>query len=59
MTTTNAEAKKFQEQMDKLKKQMDKVKNKKTRKRRKKLDPYETYLKIEEDLSYIFRGDKE
>tara|TARA_B100001079_G_scaffold106672_1_gene91613 strand:+ start:660 stop:818 length:159 start_codon:yes stop_codon:yes gene_type:complete len=52
MTTTNAEAKKFQEQMDKLK-------NKKTKKRRKKLNPYETYLKIEEDLSYIFRGDKE
>ena len=52
MTTTNAEAKKFQEQMDKLK-------NKKTRKRRKKLDPYEIYLKIEEDPSYIFRGDKE
>jgi len=54
MTTTNAEAKKFQKQMDKLKNK----KTKKRRKRRKKLDPYEIYLKIEEDPSYIFRGDK-
>ena len=55
MTTTNAVAKKFQEQMDKLKNK----KTKKRRKRRKKLAPDEIYLKLEEDPSYIFRGDKE